>query len=88
MNKRMLELIEGLKEIVMSTEQADRDRSETLESVKNISNIIEETATSTEVVREIAMKLLHNVENLDKTADALGENMNELKTEVSVFKTV
>ncbi len=88
MNERMLELIEGLKEIVMSTEQADRDRSETLEAVKNISSIIEETATSTEVVRDIAMKLLHNVENLDKTADALGDNMNDLKTEVSVFKTV
>lgn len=87
MSKRMEELVEGLGSIVERTERADKERSETLQAVKNISEIIEETANSTEVVHDIAMKLLKNVENLNKTADALGSNMNDLKTEISVFKT-
>lgn len=87
MNSRMTELVSGLNDIVNSTERADKERSDTLEAVKNISEIIEETANSAEVVRDIALKLLQNVENMNRTADALGENMQELKTEISVFKT-
>lgn len=87
MNQRMSALVEGLREIVSSMEKADRERNDTLEAVKNISGIIEETAGSTEVVGGVSMKLMQNVENLNKTAEALGENMHELKTEISVFKT-
>lgn len=87
MNQCMTGLIEGLKEIVISTEKADGERSGTVEAVKNISEIIGETAASAEVVRDVALRLLQNVENLNTTADILGENMNGLKTEVSVFKT-
>lgn len=86
MQDRMTQLVEGLNEIVTSTERADHERSDTLEAVKNISDIIEETATSTETVSEVANKLLQNVENLNKTAGALGENMEGLKSEITVFK--
>lgn len=86
MQDRMAQLVEGLNEIVSSTEKADHERSDTLAAVKNISDIIEETATSTETVSEVANKLLQNVENLNKTAGALGENMEGLKTEITVFK--
>ena len=57
-----------------------------MEAVKNISHIIEETANSTEVVNDVAGRLLESVTDLNKTADALGENMESLKTEISVFK--
>lgn len=87
MNESMTILVEGLKDIVTSTDKADRERSDTLEAVKNISGIIEETANSAEVVHEVAVKLMQNVEILNKTADMLGNNMNDLKTEISVFKT-
>ena len=68
------------------TEKADHERSYTVEAVKNISDIIEETANSAEVVREVLDKLVENVQNLNHTADVLGENMDGLMTEVSVFK--
>lgn len=87
MNRRMADLVAGLREIVSSTEKADAERGETLEAVKNISTIIEETANSAEVVHDVAMKLMKNVENMNRTAEALGENMNGLKSEISVFKT-
>ncbi len=86
MQLRMQKLIDGLKDIVVSIESADRERCDTLAAVKNISDIIEATAGSAETVNEVAGKLLHNVENLSSTAEILGENMEDLKTEISVFK--
>ena len=87
MSDRTNALVEGLKEIVASTEKADKERSDTLAAVKNISTIIDETAESAEIVSDNTMKLLANVENLNKTADVLGENMEGLKMEIAGFKT-
>lgn len=86
MGVRMSRLVDGLKNIVDSTQKADHERSDTLTAVRNISDIIEETAKSAEIVREMAGKLLEKVEDLNQTAGVLGENMDELKTEISVFK--
>ncbi len=86
MNERMQDLVRGLEEITTSIGRADAERGHTVDAVKNISNIIEETAASAEKVNEVAAKLLRNVEKLNHTADALGENMEELKSEISVFK--
>ena len=86
MRGRMGDLVGGLQEIVTGTERADMERSAAVAAVKSISDIIEETATSAETVNEVAGKLLENVENLDQTAEALGENMKGLKGEISVFK--
>lgn len=87
MNASMEELFESLKQILVGTERADKEREDTLEAVRNISQIIEETAESAEVVKQVAEKLQHNVENLNGTAEGLGDNMSGLKTEISVFKT-
>lgn len=86
MQERMNELVQGLKEIVAGTVKADKERDEAMSAVKNISDIIEETAGSAETVSDVANKLLQNVENLNRTADALGQNMSELKNEISVFR--
>ena len=86
MREQMSALAAGLKGIVASMEKADAERSDTVQGVQNISNIIEETANSAEKVRDIAGKLLNHVENLNETADLLGENMQGLKSEISVFK--
>lgn len=86
MQTGMRQLVDGLKEIVENTERADGERNKAVEAVQNISAIIQQTAASAETVNEVATKLLKNVENLNKTADTLGENMDELKSEVQVFK--
>lgn len=86
MQTRMGQLIEGLKDIVESTEKADGERSAAVAAVKNISDIIEETAGSAETVNDVANKLLEHVEKLSSTAGILDENMEGLKNEISVFK--
>lgn len=86
MNERMVELVKGLKIIVDNTERVDRESNDTLNAVKNISVIIEQTADITKLVYDIAGKLLQNVENLDRTADILGNNMQGLVNEISAFK--
>lgn len=86
MQEHMNELVSGLKEIIAGTEKADKERSNAVVAVRNISDIIEETAKSAETVNEVADKLLEKVADLNQTAGALGMNMEELKTEISVFK--
>lgn len=86
MKEQMDELVQGLKDIVDSTDKADSERSDTVQAVKDISGIIEETAAKAEVVRDIADRLLLSVNNLNNTAEVLGNNMDELKQEISVFK--
>lgn len=86
MQDQMKNLIGGLKEIVDGVEKADYQRGEAVIAVKNISEIIEETAESAETVSDIATRLLQNVEKLNSTAEALDENMDGLKSEISVFK--
>ena len=86
MQNQLSMLVDGLKEIVSSTEKADHERSYTVDAVRNISAIIEETASSAAIVRDVAGKLMDSVQNLNQTADSLGENMDDLKSEISVFK--
>ena len=74
------------EDIVVSTEKADGERSAAVAAVKNISDIIEETAGSAETVNDVANKLLNHVEKLSTTASVLDENMEGLKNEISVFK--
>lgn len=87
MNQCMQKLFDALKEIVSSTEQADKEREDTLAAVKNISDIIAETAEGTKLVQSVAAKLQENVDTMNQTAQSLGDNMNDLKSEISVFKT-
>lgn len=85
MQTRMQQLLEGLKRIADSIDKADNERKDTVSAVMNISEIIEQTAANTEAVNDVADKLLDSVINLSNTADVLGDNMQELKNEVSVF---
>lgn len=87
MSLHMTQLVGGLKEIIVSTEKADVERGETLQSVQNISGIIDDTAQSATMVNEVVLKLMDSVENLNRISTALDENMGGLKTEISAFKT-
>lgn len=86
MNSQMNDLFVDLKEIADNTEAADKERNDTLDAVENISAIIEETASSSALVREMANQLLHSVDKLSQTAKALDDDMHGLKEEISVFK--
>ncbi len=87
MNSQMTNLVQGLKDIVSSTEKADTEREDTLNSVKNISGIIEENAENVRAVNGVTEKLQKNVENLNQISEILSQNMEDLKGEISVFKT-
>ena len=87
MNLHMNALLDGLKEIAQNTDKADQEREGAVSAVKNISEIIKETAESSEVVHDVAVDLMQNVENLSRIAGVLGDNMEGLKTEIAVFKT-
>lgn len=87
MNAQMEELVGGLNAIVESTGKADAERKEAVASVKNISDIIEESAGSVRDVNGVTEKLLQNVDNLNKVSDILNVNMTDLKAEISAFKT-
>ncbi len=86
MQQRMSDLVGGLREIAAGIDSADREREDTVLAVKNITDIIEETAENAEAVNEVADRLLEKVENLNRTADVLGENMDSLKSEIALFK--
>ncbi len=86
MQQRMKQLVEGLDAIVECTERADEEKSHTVSAISQISTSIEETTGSVMTVRDSVESLMENVEGLTETADSLGKNMQELKTEISVFK--
>ena len=83
MQARMGQLIEGLKDIAASTEKADGERSAAVAAVKNISDIIEETAGSAETVNDVANKLLAHVEKLSDTASPMAEMLGMQKEEAN-----
>ncbi|MCM1179930.1 MAG: methyl-accepting chemotaxis protein [Clostridium sp.] len=87
MNESMETLFTGLKNILVNSEQADNDRQDTIAAVENISRIIEDTAASAEIVARVANDLQSSVESLNGTAQQLDENMTDLVSEISVFKT-
>lgn len=86
MNQHMTELISKLREIMNRTEQADAERGETVEAVKRISAIIEQTAESAEEVSDVIEQLSGSVKTLGDVSGILEDNMDDLKTEISVFK--
>ena len=80
-------LLDGLKDVITSTQKADVEKNNTLTAVENISAIIEEAAAGSEVVHGVVEELVHNVEKLNHTSDVLSINMQALKNEIESFIT-
>ena len=87
MDQSMEILFAGIKKIIVQTEKADTDRKDAIIAVESISKIIEKTVVSTEVVGNIATDLQESVESLHGTARQLDDNVTDLITEISAFKT-
>ena len=62
-------------------------RGETLDTVRNMSQIIDDSAAGASAVNEVIDELVRNVGNLNKVSENLDRNMEGLKTEISAFKT-
>ena len=84
-NEQMKTLVGALSKISDSAMAADAQRKETVDAVDNISAIIEQTAASSSLVRDMTGNLLNSVDRLGATADSLDENMNGLKNEIAAF---
>ena len=84
-NDQMKTLVGALSKISDSAMAADAQRKETVDAVDNISAIIEQTAASSSLVRNMTGNLLNSVDRLGATADSLDENMNGLKNEIAAF---
>ena len=82
---KMQELLSALEKISESAPAADDQRKETVDAVDNISSIIEETAASSSLVRNMTDNLMESVDRLGQTADSLDENMKGLQKEISAF---
>ena len=85
--KAMVELqTKAVEEVIAVFREMQERMGQLIEGLKDISDIIEETAGSAETVNDVANKLLNHVEKLSTTASVLDENMEGLKNEISVFK--
>lgn len=87
MSKQMEELVMGLKKIVETTEMVNGESKETFASIQNITTLIEENSESADMVAGIFDKLLEDIDHLDSVSDVLNDNMQELKKEMSLFRT-
>lgn len=85
-SQSMNSLVSGLMQIIDSTEKVNREKDGTLDAVNKISQIIDQTAQRTEYVNETMANMQNRVNNLTGAAENLDQNMEELKTEISVFK--
>jgi len=79
-------LINGLGSIDSATVAADARRAEAVTAVRNIADIIKDNSNNIQVVMDVAVQLKQNIDNLNRTAKRLDESMDEMKSEVAVFK--
>lgn len=87
MSQKMEHLTASLREVMEHTKKTDAERERTIQAVDNISGIIDDTVENTDAVTDAVSRLMASVENLNAISNVLDENMNELKTEISSFKT-
>lgn len=85
MNTQMKMVVESLGDIIRNTDRADCLRGETLETVQNMSQIIDDSAAGATAVNEVLEELMRNVQNLNNISETLDRNMSDLKTEISAF---
>ena len=87
MSEQMAVLLERVREVMEHTEKTDLERERTLRAVENISDIIDDTAKNTASVSEVLESLMNGVANLNEVSGILDENVKELRSEISSFKT-
>lgn len=87
MSRQMEKLMVSLNEVLEHTKKTDAEREKTIDAVDNISEIISETAKNTGEVMNVLSRLLDSVDELKNISGVLDSNMNDLKSDISSFKT-
>ncbi len=87
MNEQMSSLTTSIQEVMEHASRTDEESGRTVNAVENISGIISETAENANAVTEALSKLMSGVEDLNSISNVLDENMQELKREISSFRT-
>ncbi|MBO5303391.1 MAG: methyl-accepting chemotaxis protein [Lachnospiraceae bacterium] len=78
-------LLNNMKEVSTEIQGMDVDRADTLNSIQNISGVIEETLASTTLVNERLKEQVSTMEGLANATNQLNANTVELNTAVSRF---
>lgn len=86
MNEVIERLLENMKQVAIEIESMDADRADTLNSIKNISDVIEETLASTNLVSERIREQASIMNGLTDATEQLNDNTTELNHAVSKFQ--
>lgn len=86
MNEVIERLLENMKQVALEIEGMDVDRANTLNSIKNISDVIEETLASTNLVSERIKEQASIMNGLTDATEQLNDNTTELNHAVSKFQ--
>ncbi len=81
------ELVNNLNRITEGAVQIASAKDETMDSIRNISAVSQQTAASSEEVSATAIEQIHSVELLSKAAEELAGQAEELEREILQFKT-
>ncbi len=85
MNQVIEKLLSNMREVTVEIQGMDVDRADTLNSIQNISGVIEETLASTTLVNERLKEQVSTMEGLANATNQLNTNTVELNTAVSKF---
>lgn len=75
-----------MKQVAIEIESMDADRADTLNSIKNISDVIEETLAATNLVSERIREQASIMNGLTDATEQLNDNTTELNHAVSKFQ--
>lgn len=85
-NRHVTDLNENLENIIEGIMSIEGVKADTLYAIQSISSASEEVAATMTDLRETSTRQLEAVELLNKTAEALGNNADELEQSVSIFR--
>ncbi|MCQ2080564.1 MAG: methyl-accepting chemotaxis protein [Lachnospiraceae bacterium] len=85
-NVQLKKIFSELKNITEFAKTADTARNETISAVENISIIIDDTASQSKTVKEIADQLQTSVDKLNEVENTLSKSMGGLKEELTAFR--
>lgn len=85
-NQHVGKLINNLNNITLGIHGIEEAKEDTLEAIRNISSVSQQTAASAEMVSGKASNQIASVEHLSKAVNELVEDANKLDEEIKNFK--
>lgn len=85
MNQMIEQLLSNMNQVSLEIQSMDADRADTLNSIQNISGVIEETLASTTIVSDKIKEQVSIMDGLTSAAAQLNDNTSELNRAVGKF---